>query len=378
MKIEYTDEEKKALAALENKYKKKLEEVEADIERLKDVESIEGILKTAELRQKWIDLIETRNRALNRFMKKAEKGRTGNETQEPDTLPDLVSFVTRSPKQWLTPVDKVSNSTFAGKIKENTLTGVEVTPRNSNKPIYTMVSLDFQDPNITITGKKALTAYDREVHDAVVTLFIEGGNEYITPRMIYRAMTGNPQAPLNPKQQATISESLNKIFYSRLTIDASLEAEAYGFKSFKYQGYLIAGEKVTATTKGGVVEEVYRILQKPALYSYASIKNQIGRFDIKLLNSPVNKNEEMIELQSYLYRRILSMQNGKLSSNILYETIYEHLGTEAATPGALRKKKTKIRDQAKVILDYWIEQKFISGYVENKKGTTIISLTINF
>lgn len=99
--------------------------------------------------------------------------------------------------------------------------------------------------------------------------------------------------------------------------------------------------------------------------------------DIKLLNSPVNKNEENITLQSYLYRRILAIKSSsKLSPTIVYDTVYKQLNTEATSDGALRKKKLKVRNTIKKILDYWKTQSFIVSYSENKRKNEIVSVTI--
>lgn len=134
-------------------------------------------------------------------------------------------------------------------------------------------------------------------------------------------------------------------------------------------------ERVTASINGTVVECVH-LFRTPPLYEYASRKNQIGRVDIKLLNSPINKSEEVITLQGYLTRRVLAMKNGRLSPTIIYETIYKQLDVSAASDGALRKKKAKVREQAKKILDYWKAQHFITGYSENSRGKEIYSVTI--
>lgn len=295
---------------------------------------------------------------------------------------EITNFTTRAPKNWLTPVDKVSSKAFDGEgtLYNTKLVGVDISSRKTKKEILSMVSLDFDDKAVQITGKRELTPYDREVHDALVTLFVDGENEYMTPQMVYRAMTGNPNAKLTPKAQEAISNSLNKLMYSRLVIKASKEeCDAYGFKSFKYEGNVIQAEKVTATFKGSEVAEVYHLLKEPVLYTYAGKKNQIGRLDIKLLNSPVNKNEENITLQSYLYRRILSIKkSGKLSPTIVYDTIYNQLEIEAASDASLRNKKSKIRKSIKSILDYWKKQGFIKGYVENSRKTEIVSVTIRY
>lgn len=304
----------------------------------------------------------------------SNKGKLGNNSKH-NNSDNLENIAVRSASTWITPVDKVSNKLYDGSVNGGRRIGVDVANRRTNKRLLTMVSLDFADTAIKITGKKELTAYDREVHDALVTLYVDGENEYITPQMIYRAMTGNKDAKLNPKQQESISNSLNKLMYSRLIIDASAEAAAYGFDSFKYEGAVIQGEKVTATISGNVLEVIH-ILRQPALYTYASKKNQIGRLDIKLLNSPVNKNEENIALQSYLYRRILAMKGSKLSPTIVYDTVYKQLEVSASSDGALRKKKHKVRDTIKNIFDYWKQQGFIKGYVENTHGQECYSVTI--
>lgn len=286
---------------------------------------------------------------------------------------------TKYPVNFLTPIDKVTLRAFENKLTGRQMQKVGMERRGSKKQINTLASINFDNFNgsVQIKGRKELTAYDREVHDAIITLFVDGGNEYMTPQMIYQVMTGNPDAYLNPKQAEAISESITKCMYSRLIIDASEEAKEYGFDSFKYDGNLISGERVTATLNGTVVE-CLRLLRTPVLYEYANKKNHIGRFDIKLLNSPIKKTEEIITLQGYLYRRILSMKGKKsnLSKTIVYDTVYNQIEVTATSRGALRKKKSKVRDQVKKILDYWKQENFIAGYVENKRGTTIYSVTI--
>lgn len=302
--------------------------------------------------------------------------------QEPKELERIIenSVRTRYPDNFITSTDKVSYYAFTGQIMGPELHSLAMeNQRKSKKQITTIASIDYEKLNgaVQIKGRKELTPYDREVHDAIITLYVDGGNEYITPQMIYQVMTGNPDAYLEKKQAEAISESITKCLYSRVIIDASEEAKAYGFESFKYDGSLISGERVTATLNGNVLECLH-ILREPVLYEYASKKNQIGRFDIKLLNTPINKTEEIITLQGYLYRRILSMKNSNsnMSKTVVYDTLYKQLEIKAASPGALRKKKAKIREQIRRILDYWKQEKFIAGYCENKRGQEIYSVTI--
>ena len=311
-----------------------------------------------------------------------EKFSTGykQSLQDPKELKKIIDNAarTRYPDNFIAPTDKVSNLAFAGELTGTSLQQLAMERRGSKKQITTLASIDFEKLNgsVQIKGRKELTPYDREVHDAIITLFIDGSNEYITPQMIYQVMTGNQEAKLNPKQAEAISESITKCMFSRVIIDASEEAKAYGFESFKYDGNLISGERVTASLNGTVLECLH-ILREPVLYEYANKKNQIGRFDIKLLNTPINKTEEIITLQGYLYRRILSMKgSSNLSKTIVYETVYNQINVTAASDGALRKKKSKVRGQIKDMLDYWKQENFIAGYCENKRGQEVYSVTI--
>lgn len=287
------------------------------------------------------------------------------------------SLRTSYPTQFIAPTDKVSRLLFDGELSK-ALSSLAMENRKSRKTITTLASIDFDDLNgsVEIKGRRELTPYDREVHDAIITLFVDGENEYMTPQMIYQVMTGNPDAFLEKKQAEAISNSITKCMYSKVTIDAKEEAKAYGFDDFKYDGNLISSERKTATLNGTVLECLH-VLRQPVLYELASNKNQIGRLDIKLLNTPINKTEEIITLQGYLYRRILSMKSNKnLSKTIVYSTVYNQLDVTAASDGALRKKKSKVRGQIKKILDYWECEGFILGYCENKKGQELYSVNI--
>ena len=287
---------------------------------------------------------------------------------------------TKAPKQWITLIDKVSRLSFDGEgalYNENGV-NVHISGRKSKKEILSFVRLDYSDNAIQISGKKELTQYDREVHDALATLYIDGGNEYITPQMIYKAMTGNPEAKLPPKQQEAISRSLNKLMYSKLVIKPSEElCKAYGFRPFTYEGTVIQAEKATASVNG-VIVEVYHLLSKPALYTHADKIKQICRLDIKLLNSPVSKNEENITLQGYLLRHINGIKRSKLSPTILYKSIYGQLNIQATSDGALRKKKLKVRNTVKKILDYLKAHDFIKNYTENSDSQKVTGITISY
>ena len=297
-----------------------------------------------------------------------------------------VQIRTTRPDTMLVPTSKLVNEAFLGDLYPGTGKKVNVQKKSLAKksPVYTLISIDIEEmknQGVTIQGRRELRPYDQEVHDAITSQYVEGGNEYITDSMIFDTISGKEGATLNPKQREAISNAITKLMFSHVKIDASEEAKKFGLEKFVYDGYLLPAERVTVSLNGTITECIH-LFRTPPLYDYAEKRKQIGRMDVKLLNSPVNKNEETIALQGYLYRRILSMKgSSKLSPTIKYDTIYKQLEITATSAGALRKKKLKVRETVKKILEFWKKEKFILGYVENahksEKGK-IDSITIRF
>lgn len=286
---------------------------------------------------------------------------------------------TVTPKEHLTTTDKVTGTAFDIEndlLYTKKLIAVGVERRGSKKEINTLLSISFDEiekHGVQIDNKK-LTPFDREVHDAITTLFVEGGNDVMSVEMIYRTMIGKPKARVMPKQAEAISQSIAKMMRTLITIDASQEAAAYGFDSFKYRGNLLYAEMAIASINNNVIDALH-VIKEPALYTYANKTNKIGRVEMKLLDTPLNKNEETIVLQGYLYRRILAIKHGQ-NKSIVYDTVYKQLDIQAPSDGALRKKKADVRKKVKQLLDYWKKEKFIAGYVENTRGQEMYSVTI--
>ena len=280
------------------------------------------------------------------------------------------------PKQYIIPKDKVSNMLFSGKLSQDlSPLKLRMERLGSKKELTAIVSINFEDLE-GVEINKEITPNDWHVHNSIVSLYIDGGNEYITPLMIYRTMTGNPNAELTPNRKESILESVARCSGIKIRIDSTEEAKAWGMDRLIYEGNLLYIEKVIGEYNGRV-DEWFHIIRRPILYDYANAKNQVARMDIKLLNTPINKNDETLTLQGYLQNRILSMKGPNVSRNIKYETIYKKLNINAATPGALRKKQTKIRDATKTILEFWKENDFIKDFKENTgPKNSKVSITI--
>ena len=301
-----------------------------------------------------------------------------------DNERELERILVNYPASYISPIDKVSNQVFLGDFQPGTGKSVNVQQKKLAKksPVYTLIAINFEElKDVRINGRKELTPYDREVHDTITTLYIEGGNTYITVNMIYQMMTGKKDAHCSPKQAQAISDSITKLMYSHAVIDAREEAKYHGLDKARYDSNIINAKRLTISANGQTVEAI-KVLDSPILYDYANRKNGIGRYDAKLLNSPVSKTEENIILEGYLRRRIDSIKkNSDLSPTIKYETIYKQLDISAGSESSLRNKKMKVRNTVKKILDFYKQEQFIKGYVENShKGekNKIDSVTIRY
>lgn len=278
------------------------------------------------------------------------------------------------PAKFVMSTTKVNNKLFEGALMTEAVNLIATEKKGSKKELTVKVSIDF-DQLEGVRYSRELEPFDRIVHDAVASLY-EAGNEFITPLMIYRAMTGNPRADLTEKRFHEIAQSLNKLSAIRISIDANGEAKAYGMDKVTFKGNLLYTRSVYVE-HNGQVNEWFKVLERPILLEYAEQKRQIDRVDIKMLNTPVNKNEETIILQDYLLRRIRAMKKSNVSRNILYETVYKQLGSDRLEGVEARKKKAKIREATKKILDFWKDNGEIRGYKENTgKNNAILSLTI--
>ena len=289
-----------------------------------------------------------------------------------EQFPSLVFPATVRPDKFISPTDPVSRKLFADQLEVGLRDFVNVAKRGTPE-INLKVSINIIDSNILINGKPGLGPYDREVHDAIVTLYL-AGNSCFTAQMIYRTMTGNEKTTLGEKQHENIMSSLRKLMSSVIEIDNSEEAKARkNIKPFKLTSNLIQAKFLTDIKHKGNPLDPIQISEVPILYTYANTKNQVSRIDMKLLNSPIDKTEENIILQGYLQRRISAKA---LNNTIDYDTVYSHLGIAAETPGALRKREHDIRKKCSKILDYWIAQDFIRGYEQIHKGRKIHGVKI--
>lgn len=257
-------------------------------------------------------------------------------------------------------IDKVSNTTFANKLTV-AIQAIAVEKRGSATPVNTYVSINYDGlDRAKIEGVKWLEPFDREVLDAVHTLF-KAGNNFITVNQIYRVLTGKRREEQAPKALANdIRQSVNKMMYTQLSIDATEEATAFGYSVYKYDSPMIVAEKVEIKLNGTLTTALK--IHALGLLGYAEIKNQIARVHLRIRDTPIKKNKEIINLQGYLERAIEIRRNSKLNNTILLDTVLDDLGiilkedTEGrALNNAEKLRRSKAQKNILNLLEYWRE-----------------------
>ena len=260
---------------------------------------------------------------------------------------------------------------------------VNVSRANAQKRIETLLYIDFNDAKangLIISNEERITAYDREIHNAVATLAAEG-NEYISPSMIFQLLSGNVSDDRNKMSDETrekITNSLRKLRYTNVTINATAEVKAGMIAEAHFERYLIPADRAEIILNGQRVNDAIRLLATLPLFDYASKKNQVVSVDIKMLNTPLQNSPENITLKGYLLKRIMAMSNEKNNMNnvIRYDSIYQYLRVQAPNKNQLNKKHKKIRDKVKKLLDFWKKEKLIKDYKEEKEGRFFAKVTI--
>ena len=292
-------------------------------------------------------------------------------------LPQLSSII---PQKHVMPNNKLANSLTKDIIDAGAIDLV-VSGRGKTE-ITTRCILSYEGDNVKLSGRQPCTEYDRNVADAVTSLFLYGDPSHIiTPATVYRAMihsTGT-ETP-SPQTLGAVTRSLDKSRFVRVQIDctqellrrnASLNGEQ--ITGGKVDTYLLPLEKIEVMA-GGKRVTAYKILKTPVLYDYARLTKQVLTVPAKLLDVPNASNtEQRISIKGYLLRRITVMKGKTQQSNrILFEKIWDAAGKPDPSP----KEAQRIREYTFTVLDYWKKERYIKGYKAIKEGKAYTAVEI--
>lgn len=284
----------------------------------------------------------------------------------------------RKPVLYLVPNSKVANKITD--IDFNETVEIDVSSnRDKNKSVVTVVSLTYDGEGVTLS--KPMTQFDRNVHNAVATLYV-AGNRSFTTRQVWQALSSSDDKPSDTWIQR-IEESIDKQRFTRAVVDFTEEArgrtldfEGTAVESYEIDTYMLSADKHMIRLTNGTEAMGYTILRPPVLYQHSAIFNQIIKFPIKLLEtSSILQNTEInINIKHYLLRRIdMAKRHGGNFGHVRYATVYE----EAGIPDPDKKQRKRVNDAVLALLRLWQDEGHIKGFREFKEGRTRAGVDID-
>jgi hypothetical protein len=169
-----------------------------------------------------------------------------------------LNFAAKKVKKYIVPVNKVHNNLNRVYQDIDAWNNNEMIRVDVGNNVTTKIMIYINENQIQVTGKQQVTAYDRAVHNAVISLY-ESGNEYITPLMVYRTMSGRTDGEsASNTSLIAVSNSLDKQMVTMVKIDCGDEAKMHN----KIVGPVIEGNmlhaiKVTVSA-GGQQKQAYQ------------------------------------------------------------------------------------------------------------------------
>ena len=256
------------------------------------------------------------------------------ENPAPEKAESIVAFVQGiSPTAHTMPNNALMNDLTGAKGRKPINAGAYDMPvanakrgRRGEITAYTMIEFDPGETGITITDAK-LSEYERQVSDAVVSLWIEAVKEKLpaifTPDMIYRAMPGGGDKA-SPQQRGAITKAIEKFRRLHITVDATDEMRKRGIigndATYKIDNfYLTATHAEYKVKNGGQTVNAYRIDTEPIILTYCKLTKQLLTVPAKCIElkkvkqgkaslEPIKMNADRQAMAGYIIRRIKVMQ----------------------------------------------------------------------
>ena len=287
------------------------------------------------------------------------------------------------------PTSKIENALFDRRkndvFYDNSLVAVK-TGGNKITPVEVLVSVDYQglrEQGKNISKTQRLTTYDKEIHNAVISLY-DAGNQYLSPNIIQNVLSGNKEYGDGSRKSLTVNgrqevlTSLTKMMETSIKIDARKEGRAFNGNEYQYSGKLLPLDFVKEVSlNNNPAKDCFHFLRCPPLLEYSRLRKQLTSADIALLGILTNRREHIL-LKGYLLSELLWMKYSKKRRPIIrYDTLWEYLGLNlSANNDDVIHKRKNMRDNVKKCLNYWINIKFIKGYTEDKERNLFSKISV--
>lgn len=325
-----------------------------------------------------LDYIEKINKAI------ADRVALWFKKPEKVEAPELPRVSFRFPSIYQQGLTKANLRLFDNRIPLSELQQIEidVTPKKGGLTTTYSVYVDMTAPELE--GTENVTEYDESVHNMAVS--IASSNEYgfFTAKQLATALYygDNPnKSKASAQQVGAVTKSIEKLRHVDITVDwtehikLNSKDQLPEDASYKVRGYMLPVEEHEVIINGQKVKG-YRIIAEPPLYKYARSVGQIGATPVKMLNVPINLDQQKLVLRDFLLKEIAHIKNTKSWNRTI--TTDRLLGIAGEDPETITKqKKSKLLTAVKEMLEHWTKEKDIEGYtVDLAQKGAIKSFTI--
>lgn len=207
-----------------------------------------------------------------------------------------------------------------------------------------------------------LTQFDREVIDAVGSLAQH--IPLLSASTIYRTITGKPcTASVSKSDREKVNNSMSKCRACLLAINVTDEMR----KAVKLpnEDKIFIKDPIINYTEmlhegAAGCNYLYKINNIPIIHQYAKGIGKLSLIPMALLDTPINKSDSVLAVQSFLLRSIdESMKNKNTKLTLAWDSIYEVSGCNANN----RVYTKRVRDYVEKMLSFWAEHLFIDSFV---------------
>ena len=257
------------------------------------------------------------------------------------------------------PLDKLNSNIWkqpTGQLEGQIALNFEMGKKGENAIVF--YSIDFEALERDVQISKRLEPYDKLVYMAVSALF-NSGCDIVSLSQVYASMgyEGRPSATDLTK----MNNAITKMMKAHIVIDNMRESKAHKSVQYtKYDASLLPCERISGFVNGQLTEGLIHIFREPPVMSFAKERRQITTIKPALLQSPISKTSENIQIEDYLINRISKMKNGTGEKKILLTTLYENVGITTT------KQKQRAPEKIRKVLDFYKKNDFIKGYSMDK------------
>lgn len=299
--------------------------------------------------------------------------------------PELPRVNFRFPSTYQQGLTKANLRLFDNRIPLSELQQIEidVSPKKGGLTTTYYVYVDMTAPELE--GTENITEYDESVHNMAISLASANEYGFFTARqlatVLYRG--DNPTNSLaTPQQVGAVTKSIEKLRHVDITVDwtehikLNSKDQLPEDTSYKVKGYMLPVEEHEVIINGQKVEG-YRFISEPPLYKYARSVGQIGETPVKMLNVPINLDQQKLVLRDFLLKEIAHiLKNANWNRTIATDRLLGIAGEDPET--ITRKKKSTLLTAVKDMLEHWKNEKYIKGYsVDLAQKGAIKSFTID-